>query len=107
MAAGGAALRAGGGEGSGLGRPLAWPVWNRRGRPGIYGPRRGARAPGSEMRHARRLFHKGLYGFGNLNTVEAELNWKQKSLSLYILEEKNSIKWDFSGFNTIGLPFPR
>lgn len=46
------------------------------------------RPPGSETQHSQGLFHKGLYGFGNLNTVEPELNWKQKSLSLYILKEK-------------------
>lgn len=57
----------------------------------------------SEIQYSQGLFHKGLYGFGNLNAVEPELNWKQKSLSLYILEEKNSIKWDFSCFNKIGL----
>lgn len=40
---------------------------------------------------------------GNLNAAEPELNWKQKSLSLYILEERNSIKRDFSSFKGSGL----
>lgn len=57
----------------------------------------------SETQYSQGLFHKGLYGFGNLNTVEPELNRERKSLSLYILEERNSIKWDFSCFNKIGL----
>lgn len=63
---------------------------------------------GSEIRYSQGLFHKGLYGLGNLNTTESELNWKAKVSKLVHLRGK---KIQLSGILAVSIkldsPFSR
>lgn len=68
----------------------------------------GAARLGSEIQYLLGLFHKGLYGLGNLNATAPELNWKAKVSKLVHLRGK---KIQLSGILAVSIkldsPFSR